>query len=50
MLTQEQIDQFHRDGFVRIPGLFAGGELDLLRNAADHVQAEGVARTGDDIL
>ena len=50
MLTQEQIDQFHRDGFVRIRGLFAGSELDLLRNAADHVQAEGVARTGDDHL
>ena len=50
MLTQEQIDQFHRDGFLRIPGLFAGRELELLRDAADHVQAEGVARTGSDHL
>ena len=31
------------DGFLRIPGLFAGRELELLRDAADHVQAEGVA-------
>jgi len=47
MLSQEQIDQFHRDGFLIIPGVFQGEELERLRAAADAVQAEGDAGQGD---
>lgn len=48
MLTQKQIDGFHRDGFLRIPQVFQGEELALLRAAADDVTAAGIARQGDD--
>ena len=43
MLTAQQIAQFHRDGFLIIRNVFSGGELDVLRAAADRVEAEGVA-------
>ena len=46
MLVQEQIDRFHRDGFLVIPQLFSGKELELLRQAAQRVQQEGRARLG----
>lgn len=46
MLVQEQIDRFHRDGFLVIPQLFSGKELELLRQAAQRVQQEGGARLG----
>jgi len=48
MLTQEQIDQYHHDGFLVIPGVFQGEELERLRAAADAVQAEGDAGQGED--
>ncbi|WP_284645614.1 phytanoyl-CoA dioxygenase family protein [Paenibacillus silviterrae] len=48
MLTQEQIEDFHKNGYLIMRGLFKGRELELLQKAADAVQAEGVARTGSD--
>ena len=46
MLSADQIAQYHRDGFLVLRGMFAGRELDLLRAAADRVQAEAEARQG----
>ena len=46
MLDKEQINRFHRDGFLVIPQLFSGKELELLQQAAQHVQNEGTARLG----
>lgn len=43
MLTQAQIDTFHRDGFLRIPKVFQGAELQALRSATDRVEADGIA-------
>jgi phytanoyl-CoA hydroxylase len=48
VLNAEQIAQFHRDGFLKIPGLFRGRELDDLRRAADAVVSEAVAGRGKD--
>ena len=48
MIEQHQIDQFHRDGFLALRQVFAGEELELLRLAADRVQADGVAGLGRD--
>ncbi len=50
MLTQQQVDQFHREGFLILRGMFAGKELELLRAAATRVQEEGVANLGADHL
>ncbi|MBI2501663.1 MAG: phytanoyl-CoA dioxygenase family protein [Candidatus Latescibacteria bacterium] len=46
MLDQRQIDQFHREGFLALRQVFGGEELELLRLAADRVQADGVAGLG----
>lgn len=46
MLTQAQLDPFHRDGFLALRSLLRGAELDLLRQAADRVQADGIAGLG----
>lgn len=46
MLDQARIDQFHRDGFLVLRQVFGGEELELLRLAADRVQADGVAGRG----
>lgn len=46
MLAQAQIDQFHRDGFLVLRQVFGGDELELLRLAADRVEADGVAGLG----
>ena len=43
MFTQEQIDQFHRDGFIVAKGIIQGEELSALRKAADRVMAEGMS-------
>lgn len=43
MLTQEQIDRYRRDGFLHIPQMYTGAELDALRAAADRVVEEAVA-------
>lgn len=48
MLTEQQIDYFHANGYLIMKGLFKGKELELLQQAADAVQAEGVAREGHD--
>ena len=48
MLTQSQIDQFHRDGFVIVRSVLADRELDELLHAVDRCQAEGIAGTGSD--
>lgn len=47
MLTQQQIDFFHSHGYLIMRGVFQGKELELLQRAADRVQAEGVAREGE---
>ena len=41
MLTQEQIDSYHADGFVRVEGLFSTDETDELaaRLQGDFAQA-----------
>lgn len=46
MLDQGQLDQFHRQGFLVLRQVFGGDELDLLRLAADRVEADGVAGLG----
>ena len=50
MLTQRQIDQFHRDGFLKIPQVFVGEELARLRQAASATENEGLAEAGDNHL
>lgn len=50
MLSQEQIDFFHRNGFLIMRRMFQGEELRLLQEAVDSVQAEGVAKQGSDHL
>ena len=46
MLSQEQIDFFHANGFLIMPGLIRGRELEMLQEAADSVVREGVERRG----
>jgi hypothetical protein len=47
MLTQAQIDSFHRDGFLVMPGVVRGRELELLREESGRIVADGIARRGD---
>ena len=47
MISEEQIAQFHRDGFLVLRAMFQGEELEELRHAADAVQAEGMAGEGE---
>jgi ectoine hydroxylase-related dioxygenase (phytanoyl-CoA dioxygenase family) len=46
MLTQEQLDQFHRDGLLVLRGVFGDQEVRALQKAADEVTEEGVAGAG----
>jgi len=46
MLNQEQIDFFHEHGYLIMPGLIKGRELEMLQRAANQVQKEGVRREG----
>lgn len=46
MLTREQIEQFHRDGFLILRGVFQGPELKLLQDRAHAVAEEGTAKQG----
>lgn len=46
MLTQDQINDFHRDGFLIMRGLIKGRELELLQEAAERVKKEGVSGEG----
>lgn len=50
MLTLEQIESFHRSGFLIIKGLLGGAELERLREAANRVAEEGMACKGTDHL
>lgn len=43
MLSQDQVDQYRRDGVLLVKGLLAGAELDRLRVAADEVTEAGQA-------
>lgn len=47
MLDQAKIDQFHREGFLLLRQIFGGDELELLRLAADRVEADGITDRGD---
>lgn len=47
MLTQEQIDFFHANGYLIMRGVVQGVELARLQQAADEVQAQGIAREGN---
>jgi len=47
MLTPAQIASFHAQGFLRMPGLIQGPELELLRAESARVVDQGVARDGD---
>jgi phytanoyl-CoA hydroxylase len=47
MLTRQQIDEFHRDGLLVIKGVFRDSELEALQRAADQVQEDGIAGSGD---
>ncbi len=49
MLSQEQIDFFHQNGFLIMRQMFQGEELRLLKQAVDEVQAQGVAKEGADL-
>jgi hypothetical protein len=40
VLTQEQLDSFHANGFLIMRGLFQGEELRLLTEAVDRTQAQ----------
>lgn len=44
MLSQEQIDFFHANGYLIMRGVLRGEELARLQRAADEVQAQGIAR------
>ena len=48
MLSPEDVSQFHRNGFLIIRNLFAGRELQLLREAAERVKDEGASGKGHD--
>jgi hypothetical protein len=46
MLTQAQIDSFHRDGFLIMLGVIRGRELELLQEESARVIADGVEGRG----
>jgi phytanoyl-CoA hydroxylase len=46
MLTDEQIDRFHRGGLLVVRGVFDRDEVRALQGAADEVTAEAVADRG----
>ena len=46
MLTPEQIDAFHRNGWMKLPRFIHGRELELLQAATAPIVAEGVANQG----
>ena len=47
MLTKEAIEQFHRNGFLIVKGVFKGRELELLQEATQRVIDDGVSGSGD---
>ena len=50
MLTQEQIDFFHTNGYLIMQGVYQGEELRLLTDAVNATQARGEAREGENHL
>jgi phytanoyl-CoA hydroxylase len=46
LLTQQQLNQFHRDGLLVLRGVFDDTEVHALQKAADEVTEEGVAGVG----
>ncbi len=50
MLSQSEIDRFHRDGFLVMRQVVTGAELARLQAAAQAVVDQGVARQGDQHL
>jgi ectoine hydroxylase-related dioxygenase (phytanoyl-CoA dioxygenase family) len=46
MLTEADLDHFHRDGLLVLRGLFSDQEIHALREAADQVTLEGLAGAG----
>jgi ectoine hydroxylase-related dioxygenase (phytanoyl-CoA dioxygenase family) len=46
MLTQQQLDQFHRDGLLVMRGVFGDEEIEALRRAANEMTQEAVAGSG----
>ena len=47
MLTQEQIESFHANGFLIMRGLYNGEELQRLTDAVNRTQAQGLAGEGE---
>jgi phytanoyl-CoA hydroxylase len=47
MLDQDQVDAFHRDGYLVMRGMIRDRQLALLRSAADEVVEDGVSDRGD---
>ena len=47
MLTQDQIDFFHANGYLIMRGVIKGRELQMLQDAAEQVKNQGVARQGN---
>jgi phytanoyl-CoA hydroxylase len=47
MLTQDQLDFFHTNGYLIMRSVIQGSELEMLREAADHVIKEGIAHIGE---
>lgn len=47
MLTNAQLDSFHRDGFLVMPGVVRGRELALLQTVSAGVVADGCAGRGE---
>jgi ectoine hydroxylase-related dioxygenase (phytanoyl-CoA dioxygenase family) len=50
MLSQAEIDRFHRDGFLVMRQVVTGAELALLQAASQVVIDQGIARQGDSHL
>ncbi|MCE9616721.1 MAG: phytanoyl-CoA dioxygenase family protein [Lentisphaerae bacterium] len=48
MLTQTQLDHFHRDGLLVIRNVLSAREVEELLQAVDRCQAEGIAQQGTD--
>lgn len=48
MLNRAAIEQFHRNGFLIVKGVFKGRELELLQEATQHVIDDGVSGSGDE--
>lgn len=50
MLTDEQVAQFHEQGFLRIDNVFAPEEMDALNGACDRVYSNAERLVADDVV